>query len=138
MKTLLENWRKNMREEKQKDSKRIAKAVLIKKDQVLLIKRSNYMDRHAGEWDLPGGHVMEGEDLVDGLLREVWEETGLHIKRPAKVHSAGNDTYYVADLPEGEVKLSNEHTEHGMFKISELGEIDFPAKYTKAVKEALG
>ena len=26
-------------------------------------------------WDIPGGHIEEGESLGDALLREVWEET---------------------------------------------------------------
>jgi len=107
-------------------------------DKVLLLKRSDYMEKHAGEWDLPGGHILEGEALEDGLLREVWEETGLRIKDPVKLHSRGNDTYYKALLPDGEIKLSNEHTEHKMHTLKEMEDLDFPKKYIKAAKETLG
>ena len=131
-------WREFLEEgDKGKDSDKIAKAVLYKDDKVLLLKRSSYMKKHSGEWDLPGGHIMEGENLEDGLLREVWEETGLRIKNPVKLHSKKNDTYFKAQLPDTEVKLSDEHTEHKMFSLEDLEDLNLPNKYAKAVKETL-
>jgi len=124
-------------EQDKKDSKEIAKAVLYKDDKVLLLKRSNYMKKHAGEWDLPGGHIIEGEALEDGLVREVWEETGLRIKDPVKLHSTNNDTYYMADLPDTKIKLSDEHTEYKMFSLEDIEDSNLPDKYAKAVKETL-
>lgn len=133
-----QRWKDFLEEnETKKDSKEIAKAVLYKEEKVLLLKRSNYMKKHAGEWDLPGGHIIEGEILEDGLLREVWEETGLKIKEPVKLHSRGRDTYYMADLPDTEIKLSDEHTEHKMFSLEDLEDLNLPDKYAKAVKETL-
>lgn len=131
-------WREFLEEGKKgKDSDKIAKAVLYKDDKVLLLKRSSYMKKHSGEWDLPGGHIMEGEDLIDGLIREVWEETALRIRNPVKLHSNKNDTYYMADLPDTEIKLSDEHTEHKMFSLKDLEDLNLPDKYAKAVKETL-
>ena len=75
--------------------------------------------------------------MEDGLLREVWEETGLRIKDPVKLHSNGNDTYYKAELPDSEVKLSDEHTEYELFTLDEIEELKFPNKYAKAVEETL-
>ena len=33
--------------------------------------------RHADRWDLPKGHVDEGETEIQCALREMWEETGI-------------------------------------------------------------
>lgn len=52
--------------------------VLVERDgRVLLGRRRN--DPGAGLWDIPGGFLHEGENAVDGLRREVREETGLEI-----------------------------------------------------------
>jgi ADP-ribose pyrophosphatase YjhB (NUDIX family) len=45
---------------------------------VLLGRR--VFDPRAGHWDLPGGFLHEDEHPVDGLRREVREETGLEIE----------------------------------------------------------
>ena len=47
--------------------------------QVLLGKRGQNV-AGAGKWHVPGGHVKEGEKLVEAVKREVKEETGLDIK----------------------------------------------------------
>jgi len=55
-------------------------ALLIKNRQVLFSKRANtgYED---GKWSLPAGHVDPGESAVKALLREVFEELGVHVHR---------------------------------------------------------
>jgi 8-oxo-dGTP diphosphatase len=45
---------------------------------VLLGRRA--ADPAAGHWDLPGGFLEEGEHPLDGLRRELREETGLEIE----------------------------------------------------------
>lgn len=40
-------------------------------------------DKRGSRWDgltFPGGHVEPGESLAASVRREIWEETGLHIK----------------------------------------------------------
>ena len=120
-----------------KDTDKIAKAVVMKGDKALLLKRSNYMKKYAGEWDLPGGHVQEEESLEDGLRREVEEETGLKIKYPEKLYSDGRMHYYKAEMEDAEVKLSEEHTEYKFVSAEDLKDMEVPSKYLKQLKQAL-
>ena len=43
------------------------------------------VQERTGDWAgiaFPGGHVELGESLTDSVIREVWEETGLTIRKP--------------------------------------------------------
>lgn len=58
---------------------KVAVAVLIDRDrEVLLVQRVNQPQR--GKWSLPAGFVDAGEDPKVAAVREVNEETGLHIR----------------------------------------------------------
>ena len=48
-----------------------ARAVMLNKENELLI---GYLD---STYQFPGGHVENGETVVEGLIREVEEETGI-------------------------------------------------------------
>ncbi len=128
-----------MFEDKRSDSEKIAKAVIYDEDKkVLILQRAEYMEKHPGEWDLPGGHAMEGEDLQDAITREVWEETGLMIRNVDKLYSQGKNTYYKASLPsKNDVELSDEHTNYKMISAEQAKEHELPEKYLNAIKRGL-
>lgn len=56
--------------------------VVIRGDNVLLIRRGR--EPLKGEWSIPGGMLELGENLKDGVKRELLEETGLKV-RPLEV-----------------------------------------------------
>ena len=45
----------------------------------LLCRRAATMNRHAGQWALPGGRLDDGESPIDAALRELDEELGLKL-----------------------------------------------------------
>lgn len=52
---------------------------LVERDGRVLLGRRAY-EPSAGRWDVPGGFLEEGEDPLEGLRRELREETGLEIE----------------------------------------------------------
>lgn len=56
------------------------KSLIFLNKKVLLIKRSDYYDTGENEWEFPGGVLDFGEDLADGLSREIREEVGLSVR----------------------------------------------------------
>ncbi|MGR8010966.1 NUDIX hydrolase [Streptomyces hypolithicus] len=56
----------------------VASAMIIHDGRVLVVRR-NPEDFLGGTWEIPGGRITDDEPIVDGLLRETLEETGLAI-----------------------------------------------------------
>ena len=117
------------------DISTVAKVVIIdNKDRVLFLKRSNYMDKFAGEWDLPGGHLKDNESLFDGLEREVEEETGLSVSEPELINIDNNLHFFYCNYDSQPVKISHEHTEYRFFDKNDL---DPSQKFQKIAIKAL-
>ena len=72
---------------KYKSPKLTVDGILLKKGEILLIKRKNPPFKNS--WALPGGFVEYGEKTEDAVLREFFEETGLKttIKKLIGVYS---------------------------------------------------
>lgn len=50
------------------------------KTEILMLLRQN-TGHFDGMYDLPGGHLEEGEDIFDSMIREAKEEIGIRLKR---------------------------------------------------------
>ena len=56
-----------------------AGGLLIRRDAILLLKRSEDRPYYPGVWDVPGGHCESGETPAAALARELEEEIGVHV-----------------------------------------------------------
>ena len=99
----------------------VAKAVLYNPDgHILILRRSKTHPVLAYEVDFPGGIIERGETVIDGLLREVYEETGIQLDATSltQVHDqadVGNEHHHVfvaqlAATPD--VTISWEHDQY--------------------------
>jgi 8-oxo-dGTP diphosphatase len=101
-----------------------AKAVIVNpKGQVLIMRESSAHDTNtkAGHYQLPGGRIDTGEALLDGLRREVLEETGIELEvgqpllagewRPVikGVPHQIIGTFFACKTTATDVRLSEEH-----------------------------
>lgn len=120
-----------------------AKAVILSRGKVLLLKQPN------GRWDLPGGKLDKGEDIVDGLIREVKEETGLHVwpmkyliaktRRVKKNKDLLIITFLcstVAPVKKKHIQLSREHKKFTFVEIPEALDLPMRNRHKKAIKAA--
>ena len=138
MRLLLEKWNKYILETK--DMKRVSKAVMLdKKGNVLILKRSpdSVSEDSPWEWDLPGGHIHEGESDVKGLQREIQEETSLYISRAPDWFMLEKHTrFFLIREWKGEITLSDEHTEYKWVAPREVTKYNIGKMYENAVAEA--
>ncbi|OUV99494.1 MAG: hypothetical protein CBD16_08160 [Betaproteobacteria bacterium TMED156] len=119
----------------QNDISTVAKVVLIdRNNKALFLKRSKYVEKYAGDWDLPGGHLKPGESLPEGLAREVKEETQLSVENPKFLLKIDNLHFFYAKYDPQKIALSHEHTDYKFFDKKGL---DSKEKFQKVALKAL-
>lgn len=100
--------------------KDVSIAIVTRDGKFLLLKRSDTDPSNPGRWALPGGHCDAGEDPIDGLLRELKEETSLEskpiycIKLHSMPHTKGRTLhfYWVTRSKNDVVLADGEHSEY--------------------------
>jgi len=103
----------------------------------LLLKRSMSSKGNPGKWDMPGGKVDADENLEQGILREVAEETGLTIslRRVLGAAESESPTKRVAYLifegrvESGDVQLSSEHADFAWVDRQSLVKVDLAEQF---------
>ncbi len=115
----------------------VAKALIKDKGgRILVLFRSDSHPLYAGHPDFPGGEVEMNETGMDGVIREIYEETGiriLHENLKLVIQNYNNDhtSYeaYSAFLQDDSpiITLSWEHTEYTWLTRQELLAMPLPA-----------
>lgn len=93
------------------------------------------------KWDIVGGRINTGFSLLENLKREVMEETGLEIMSEPKLITAQDilktDKHVVrltyAGFADGEVKLSDEHSEYKWLSFEDIIKLEPMDRYFKEV-----
>ena len=125
--------------------KRVSKAILVgdveqfNDGRILILKRAENLisDASPWEWDLPGGHVQEGESDKDGLARELGEETGLQLLHvPNWFLLSGNTRFFIVQDWEGSFRLSDEHSNYEWIYPEEATNYNLGKMYTNAINQA--
>ena len=81
----------------------------------------------SGKWNVPKGHIMKGEDPLEGSLREFTEETQIilnGIPELVKIHKKDNGGKFYLYMLRGEKKfiphLNHEHSDWDYFHMNNL------------------
>jgi 8-oxo-dGTP pyrophosphatase MutT (NUDIX family) len=114
---------------------------------ILLTRRADN-----GEWCLPGGLVEPGESVEETCIREVWEETGLHITISQLVgvysnphllveYPDGNrfqqvSLCFAGEVIEGEIAINEESTAYGFFSFEETQQMRVLANHVQRIADA--
>ena len=120
------------------DSLFVCKGFIVDDEgKVLLLKRGMTAPSFPGKWDLPGGHIHNGESKEKGLAREIVEETGLTINNPVSYgySSIPNQFFFVIENWNGDVKLSFEHDDFAWVDLkTELDDYPCGPNYYKVLR----
>lgn len=116
---------------------------IIKNDsgEILVVKRHPKSRTDPEMWELPGGKVEKGEHFADALVREIKEETSLDVKVGDFCEAIQNDyshkrtvqlMMYLEEI-EGEVKISEEHTDYIWASIDKIKTLELSSSFKKVL-----
>ena len=56
----------------------IVGGIIEKDNKILMVKEAN--KKCYGKWNVPAGHLEDGETIFEGAIREIFEETGCKVR----------------------------------------------------------
>jgi len=123
-------------------------AVVLDGERVLLARRGRPPSQ--GKWSIPGGLVHLGERIEDALVREIEEESGLHVRvlglcgvidRVVREGDAVRYHYviidYIAECVGGLLEAGSDAAEVRWVAVGDLGQYDTTEGLTDMVQRAL-
>lgn len=97
----------------------------------LLVKRDKNDDWMPSKWAFVGGGIESGENKLDGIKREIFEEIGINIDKISDKYTLILDNVIehfffgvISDKDRNSLKLNDEHHEYDYFTIDEIRDID--------------
>ena len=109
-------------ERSENDTKDTGGVLYYSGDTILLCLGSS-----SGNWNIPKGHIMKGEDPLEGSLREFTEETQIILNGTpelVKIHKKDNGGKFYLYMLRGEKKfiphLNHEHSDWNYFHMNNL------------------
>ena len=114
MKEILNRWSHFLVEGQKLDTPVVNIFIFNEDYKFLMIRRTETAPFKPGAWDIPGGHVEEGESLAEAARRETKEETQLNIGTliPIPTHARSQRNYFVTDDYDGVIEFLP-NPEHG-------------------------
>jgi ADP-ribose pyrophosphatase YjhB (NUDIX family) len=111
---------------------KLAVAVLIVREDKILLGKRGPGTREPGKWSFPAGFVERGERVEAAAAREAREETGLAVVIGDLIGLFSSEgepvvlAVYDADAADGEPIASDDLTAVGWFPLDDLPELAFP------------
>ena len=113
---------------------------------LLLLRSAEKYPETGAQWDIVGGRIDPGSELLENLRREVKEETGLDFTAEPKLVAAQDilavPGKHVVRLTytgfiDGELTLDEDHTDFGWFTIEEIKQLENLDKYVSQILDLL-
>ena len=109
------------------ESKKYIDAFLVYEDQVLILRRANYMRKFKSLWGVVGGSIEnKDKDSKSAAIREIKEETGITLtfneeRTMKKIDTITHEDNSTSDIwvvkleTKPEIKISREHSKYEWF-----------------------
>lgn len=121
-----------------------AKAVVLnEKGEMLCLLRGAGAPTNPLHWDMPGGILEYGEDLVDCVVRETREEAGIEVGEMRVFHAIARKNslgefwttiYFVTHARSQEITISWEHDEYRWVAPEEFLNLTTPQRQRETVE----
>ncbi len=123
-------------------------AIFNEEGKVLLTRRQDN-----GQWCMPSGGMEPGESVEEAILREAFEETGLHVRvtrlvgvysdpNQLVVYQDGNKVqivalHFQAEIVGGTLGLSDETSDFGYFSMAEMDGMEMLGNHKRRIEETM-
>lgn len=125
---------------------RVSQKIFLKNNEgkILALRRSETDPSRPLTWDLPGGNIEEGENLLENMKREILEEIGIEISDitilgalsgTSKKGEYAIQIAYTGSIGDAEITLSYEHDQYKWVTKEEFLSLESTEKIKKFLQQ---